>query len=693
MRTMITASAAPPQQFIGRDITITGTLTANGAGIANALIKLYRDVDGLWTSVGQMTTSESGGFAFKVQQASPGTSRYEAAYPGDAAYEPSVSAEMALTYVTKPTTTPTATATSRQQVVGHDVTISGRLTADGTPVAEDDAPKGRPSTPLMRTMITASAAPPQQFIGRDITITGTLTANGAGIANALIKLYRDVDGLWTSVGQMTTSESGGFAFKVQQASPGTSRYEAAYPGDAAYEPSVSAEMAVIFVTIPTTITGTASPPQQFIGRDVTITGTLTADGIPVAEAFVTLYNIDDVTEPLVPVSTATTNAAGDYRFALTDTVPGHHTYGVRSSGAAAYEPASSAEIVVTYVTTPTTITATASARQQFIGRDVTITGTLTADGIPVAAAPVTLYNADDVIELVPVSTATTNAAGDYRFALTDTVPGHHTYVVRSPGTAAYEPSASAKMVVTYVTIAATITATAAPPHQFTGRDVTITGRLTAEGAGLAAVPLTLYKTDAAEDFHVAAATTDDEGFFQFALTDTVPGHHTYVVRSPGTAAYEPSASAKMVVTYVAKPTTITAAADSRQQVVGGDVTITGRLTAEGAGLAAVPLTLYEMDAAERVPVGATTTDAAGDYLFTVSETAASTHVFRACTEGDSMYGPGCSTELLVTYKAQAPSAEVQAVKAQAVKAQAVEARRGSNLGWLQRIRNLLPRRR
>ncbi|MFZ0012179.1 MAG: hypothetical protein WAL97_09845, partial [Halobacteriota archaeon] len=42
-----------------------------------------------------------------------------------------------------------------------------------------DAPKGRPSTPLMRTMITASAAPPQQFIGRDITITGTLTANGA----------------------------------------------------------------------------------------------------------------------------------------------------------------------------------------------------------------------------------------------------------------------------------------------------------------------------------------------------------------------------------------------------------------------------------------------------------------------------------------------------------------------------------
>ena len=46
----------------------------------------------------------------------------------------------------------------------------------------------------------------------------------------------------------------------------------------------------------------------------------------------------------------------------------------------------------------------------------------------------------------------------------------------------------------------------------------------------------------------------------------------------------------MVVTFVTKPTTITANADSRQQFIGHDVTITGRLTAEGAALAAVPVT-------------------------------------------------------------------------------------------------------
>ena len=158
----------------------------------------------------------------------------------------------------------------------------------------------------------------------------------------------------------------------------------------------------------TTITATAAPPQQFTGRDVTITGRLTADGTPVAAAFVTLYNADDVTE-LVLVVTATTDDEGFFQFTLTDTVPGHHTYVVRSSGTAAYEPSVSAEMVITFVTIPTTITATAAPLQQSVGRNVAITGTLTADGTPVAEASVTLCNADDV-KGVAVATTATDAA-------------------------------------------------------------------------------------------------------------------------------------------------------------------------------------------------------------------------------------------------------------------------------------------
>jgi membrane protease YdiL (CAAX protease family)/5-hydroxyisourate hydrolase-like protein (transthyretin family) len=702
VHTTITATAAPPQQFTGRDVTITGTLTVSGTGIAGAPIKLYRDVDGLWTGVGATTTSESGGFTLQVQQASPGTSHYKAAYPGDSTYARVQSAEMVITYVTIPTTI-TASATPRQQVVGRDVTVTGQLTTDGTPVAEasvtlynaDDVvelvPVSTASTDAsgtyqftltdtgpgqhtyvvrspgdstyarvqsaemvityvtIPTTITASATPRQQVVGHDVTITGTLTADGTPVAEASVTLYNADDVVeLVPVSTATTNAAGDYQFTLTDTGPGQHTYVVRSPGNVGYETSVGAEMVITYVTIPTTITATASPRQQVVGHDVTITGTLTADGTPVAEASVTLYNADDVVE-LVPVSTATTNAAGDYHFTLTDTGPGQHTYVVRSPGDSTYARVQSPEMVITYVTIPTTITAAATPRQQVVGHDVTITGQLTADGTPVAEASVTLYNADEVTEQVPLSTTATNAAGDYQFTLTATASSQHTYAVRYLGTAAYEPSTSAEMVITYVTIPTTITATASPRQQFVGRDVTITGQLTADGAPVTEASVTLYKTDGAEKADVAAATTDASGTYEFTLTDTGSGQHTYVVHYPGTAAYEPSTSAEIVITYVTIPTTITAAATPRQQFVGHDVTITGQLTADGTPVPEASVTLYKTDAAENVDVATTATDAAGYYQFTLTDTTPGQHTYAVHYPATAAYEPSTSAEIVITY--------------------------------------------
>ena len=464
------------------------------------------------------------------------------------------------------------------------------------------------------------------------------------------------------VAAATTDAEGFFQFTLTDTVAGHHTYVVRSPGDTTHARVQSAEMVVTYVTTPTTITATASPRQQVVGRDVTITGTLTADGIPVAEASVTLYNADDVIEPLVPVATTTTDAAGDYQFTLTDTAPGHHTYVVYAQGDSTHARVQSAEMVITFVTPPTTITATASTPQQFTGRDVTITGRLTADGTPVAEASVTLYNADDVIELVPVATTTTDAAGDYQFTFTDTVAGHHTYVVHAPGDTTHARVQSAEMVVTYVTTPTTITAAAAPRQQVVGRDVTITGRLTAEGAGLAAMPLTLYNMDAAEKVPVATTTTDASGFFQFTLADTVAGHHTYVVYAQGDSTHARVQSAEMVVTYVTIPTAITATATPRQQVVGQSVTIRGQLTASGAPLEGVPVALYNTDAPKkRVLTATTSTDASGYYQFTLSESVATTHAYTVCAEGDSTYSRAQSTEMLVNYAIR--PLEVPAVRA------------------------------
>jgi membrane protease YdiL (CAAX protease family)/5-hydroxyisourate hydrolase-like protein (transthyretin family) len=701
VHTTITATAAPPQQVVWRDVTITGQLTADGAGIANALIKLYRDVDGLWTGVGTTTTSESGGFTFQIQQASPGTSHYKAAYQGDGTHARAQSAEIAVTFVTIPTTI-TAKVAPLQQSVGRDVTITGQLTADGTPVAEasvtlynaddaielvsvdttttdaagdyqftltDTAPSqhayvvryqgdgthSRAQSAEMvityvtiPTTITATVVPLQQSVGRDVTITGTLTADGTPVSEASVILYNADDVKRVSVSTTATDAAGDYQFTLTDTAPSQHAYVVRYQGDGTHSRAQSAEMVITYVTIPTTITATATPRQQVVGRDVTISGRLTADGTPVSEASVILYNADDAIE-LVPVSTTATDAAGDYQFTLADTASSQHAYVVRYPGTAAYEPSPSAEMVITYVTIPTTITATATPRQQVVGRNVIITGTLTADGTPVSEASVTLYNADDV-KGVSVATTATDAAGDYQFTLTDTAPSQHAYVVRYQGDGTHARAQSAEMVVTYVTIPTTITATATPRQQVVGRNVIITGTLTAEGAGLAAVPLTLYKTDAAEDFHVAATTTDAAGDYQFTLTDTAPSQHAYVVRYPGTAAYEPSPSAEMVITFVTIPTTITATATSLQQVVGRDVTISGTLTADGTSVADASVALCNADdAIERVPEATTTTDSAGFFQFTLTGTAPGSHTYVVRYPGAAAYELSESAEMGVTY--------------------------------------------
>jgi membrane protease YdiL (CAAX protease family) len=98
----------------------------------------------------------------------------------------------------------------------------------------------------------------------------------------------------------------------------------------------------------TTITATATPPQQVVGHDVTIAGHLTSGaGADLVAVPVVLYSTDDPTNK-VRIATTTTDSSGQYRFTLTDSVATKHAYTVYARGRSTYSRAQSTEVLVTY---------------------------------------------------------------------------------------------------------------------------------------------------------------------------------------------------------------------------------------------------------------------------------------------------------------------------------------------------------
>jgi hypothetical protein len=297
----------------------------------------------------------------------------------------------------------------------------------------------------------------------------------------------------------------------------------------------------------------------------------------------------------------------------------------------------------------TSITITATPRQQSVGHDVTITGQLTGGGAPIAGAPVNLY-VDDAGSSSQVSERVTDANGSYAFLVEQPTAGTRTLKVAYPGSVTLRPCVSDELSVTYVTIDATITAAATPSEQLLGQNVTIAGQLMAGGTPVAGALVTLFNIDdAAQPVRIAESATDASGHYQFELTDTAPGHHTYVAHAPGTSSYASVQSSEVSVTYVVlPPTAITATAIRSQQAGGESVTISGQLTAGGAPIPNATVSLYSVeDIAENAPVATTSTDTAGHFqLSPLAVTPATSYAYIVHYAGDGEHAPAQSSKIM-----------------------------------------------
>jgi inhibitor of cysteine peptidase len=291
--------------------------------------------------------------------------------------------------------------------------------------------------------------------------------------------------------------------------------------------------------------------QVSTGTGGSISGKVTAGGAPLTGVTVSLSGATS--------KTTTTNATGDYTFTLT----GNGNYKVTPSK-------------VNYAFTPTNRVVTVNGLdvmgQDFTGTTYSISGKVTAGGVPLSGVFMSLSGATS-------KTTTTNAIGDYTF----TIVGNGSYTV-TPSRAGYTFSPANRSVA--------VNGADVTGQDFSGTTYSISGKVTAGGAPLSGVSMSLSGTTN------KVATTDANGDYTFSIV----GNGSYTV-TPSKTGY--------TFTPVNRSVTVNGADVTGQDFTGTTYSISGKVTAAGAPLSGVSMSLS--GTTNKVA----TTDANGDYTFTI----------------------------------------------------------------------------
>ena len=186
--TNVSLNSSVTNPAVGQPFTLSGYLTdANGTPLAGQEIDLYRSVAGQDTQPATRFTDQNGYYFFDWNESTLGSYVYNVVFNGDQNY------------------------TLSQTSVGITV---------GSP------------TPTTLTLTTSKTNP---AVNQTFTLSGTLTANGTPLSGRqIILLSDDPSGTWNNLGTVTTTANGSYSFTVSEASSGHYGYQTDFPGDNTY---------------------------------------------------------------------------------------------------------------------------------------------------------------------------------------------------------------------------------------------------------------------------------------------------------------------------------------------------------------------------------------------------------------------------------------------------------------------------
>lgn len=502
--------------------------------------------------------------------------------------------------------------------------------ADGTETDNGLAAPGSFSFGYATSSLSVTAAPPSVTQGsQQVTFSGTLTGTApggtpVGIANAPV----DLSGA-ASNPVATTNSAGFFTYSATSVQPDT--YSFSVAAVANLYPAASATVTVSAQQATTSMTVSPSPASVTEGmQTVTFSGTVTAT--PPAPASpvgvgsgVPVYLSIAGSTPAVIAHTNDVN--GDFVASNVPNVAPNTPYTFSVNSTQLYA-AASASAEVTAVAAPTTVSVTPSpAVLTFGSASVTLTGTVTAlpqggTAVPVAGAPVYLNGSAS-------SFATTDSAGHFSYPATGiTQDTTESFSVNAPSSGLYT-AASDSVPVNVDPGTTTMTVTANPPDiNLATSTVTFTGTVSVtpyassgspapEGIGTG---IPVYLSVGGGPATQVTTTDDANGDFSYTATGvTEAADYDFSVNKATlwTAASEsvPIGQNQVQSTLTVTPTPASVTEGSQSVTFAGQLT---GVSPSGGPAVAIQKAPVELSVSGKAATQITTTDANGDFTYTVA---------------------------------------------------------------------------
>ena len=460
--------------------------------------------------------------------------------------------------------------------------------------------------------------------------------SGAPIANQSICLViRCPSGQLVNM-WTTTDANGAYTITRSESAQGTYEYFPNFEGNSSYFATTSMLVLAVGFPISTIISLNITNTNPDVNQSFTISGYLTdINGTKLSGRAL-------IVETRLPTGQWTfketaTDSNGYYSITLSEQSTGQYRYEVHFEG-----DSNSVEVAVG-ILQPANISANTSVTNPSVGESYTLSGTLTAaNGTPLSAKEIDLYQVvvGSPAHLAIFQTRYTDQNGHYFVVLNESTSGNYVYTAIFNGdqTYAYAKTAVKFTVGTLTPTSFTITTNNTNPAL--NQPFTLSGYLkdNATGAALSGKLITLGRIGPSGTWGTAATTTTDaNGAYTFTRSES-QGSYSYEALFLGDT-YAPATALVILTVGTLTPTTITLTTNTTNPAPNQSFTLSGTLTTNGTPLSGKLITFLSEDPSGNWSrVGTTTTDTNGAYTFTRSESSQGNYDYQARFAGDIIYG-------------------------------------------------------